>query len=230
MVDCVDGADEWVDAMRILLVGPPGCGKGTQARLLQKQFAVPHVSSGDLLRAAVQQGTHLGVQAKRFMDEGKLVPDDLLLDVIGERLGQGDCDKGFILDGFPRTLAQAKALTAMLVRHAAALDHVVSLRVPRQDLVTRLSGRRTCRQCGTMYHVVSDPPATDGQCTRCHGSLYQRDDDREETIMARLDVYEAHTAPLLAHYREQGLLRDIDGGGSRDAVFARVLQGIEDAG
>jgi len=216
--------------MRILLVGPPGCGKGTQANLLHARFGIPHVSSGDLLRAAVHQGTPLGAQAKRFMDAGNLVPDELLLDVIGERLRQADCGRGFILDGFPRTLAQATALSAMLSRHAAALDHVVSLRVPRQDLVTRLSGRRTCRQCGRMYHVVFDPPATDGQCTRCHGSLYQRDDDREATIVARLDVYDAHTAPLLAHYREQGLLRDIDGGGSRDAVFARVVRGIEDAG
>ena len=226
----MDGADEWVDTMRIVLIGPPGCGKGTQGKCLQRQFAVPHVSSGDLLRAATQQGTSLGAQAKRFMDAGKLVPDELLLDVIGDRLGQADCSGGFILDGFPRTLAQAKALTAMLSRHAVALDHAISLRVARQDLVMRLSGRRTCRQCGTMYHVVFDPPAAEGQCTRCHGSLYQRDDDREATILARLDVYDAHTVPLLAHYREQGLLRDIDGGGSRDAVCARVLQSIEDAG
>jgi len=162
----VDGADEWVDSVRIVLVGPPGCGKGTQAKLLQRRFAVPHISSGDLLRAAAQQGTPLGVQAKRFMDAGKLVPDDLLLDLIGDRLGQGDCSRGFILDGFPRTLAQAKALTAMMSRQAAALDHAVSLRVPRQDLVMRLGGRRTCRQCGAMYHVVFDPPAADGQCTR----------------------------------------------------------------
>ena len=162
----MDGADEWVDSVRIVLVGPPGCGKGTQAKLLQRRFAVPHISSGDLLRAATQQGTPLGVQAKRFMDAGKLVPDDLLLDLIGDRLGQGDCSRGFILDGFPRTLAQAKALTAMMSRQAAALDHAVSLRVPRQDLVMRLGGRRTCRQCGAMYHVVFDPPAADGQCTR----------------------------------------------------------------
>ncbi len=208
-------------------MGPPGAGKGTQANLLQERFDVPHVSSGDLLRSAVKRKTTMGVQAKRFMDRGELVPDDILLGAIEERLGRDDCVKGFILDGFPRTVAQADALTAMLGRNGAAVEHVASLTVPREEVVKRLSGRRTCRDCGAMYHIIFDPPNNSGICNKCNGELYQRDDDQEDTILARLDVYDRQTAPVLALYRQQGLLRAVDGVGSQDQVFARLLAAVQ---
>jgi adenylate kinase len=207
----------------MILVGPPGAGKGTQATLLQERFDVPHVSSGDLLRSAVKRKTTMGLQAKRFMDRGDLVPDDILLGAIEERLNRNDCTTGFILDGFPRTVAQADALAAMLQTKGAAIDRVASLNVPREEVVKRLSGRRTCRDCGAMYHIIFDPPSNSGLCNNCNGELYQRDDDQEDTILARLDVYDRQTAPLMALYRQQGLLREVDGVGSQDQVFGRLL-------
>jgi adenylate kinase len=207
----------------MILMGPPGAGKGTQANLLRDRFDVPHVSSGDLLRSAVKRKTAMGVQAKRFMDRGDLVPDDILLGAIEERLNRNDCMKGFILDGFPRTVAQADALAAMLAKEGRAVEHVASLAVPREEVVKRLSGRRTCRDCGIMYHIIFDPPSNSGICNKCNGELYQRDDDQEDTILARLDVYDRQTAPLLALYRQQGLLREVDGVGSQDQVFERLI-------
>lgn len=211
----------------MILMGPPGAGKGTQAKLLQERFDVPHVSSGDLLRSAVKRKTTMGVQAKRFMDRGELVPDDILLGAIEERLNRNDCAKGFILDGFPRTVVQADALTAMLAKESTGIDHVASLTVPRDEVVKRLSGRRTCRDCGAMYHIIFDPPSNSGLCNKCNGELYQRDDDQEDTILARLDVYERQTAPLLALYRRQGLLREVEGVGSQDQVLARLLAAVQ---
>ncbi|HVO24878.1 MAG TPA: adenylate kinase [Candidatus Margulisiibacteriota bacterium] len=213
--------------MRMILMGPPGAGKGTQATLLQERFDVPHISSGELLRSAVKRKTALGTQAKRFMDRGELVPDDILMGTIDERLRRNDCAKGFILDGFPRTVAQADALTAMLGKNGTRMDHVVSLTVPRDEVVKRLSGRRTCRDCGAMYHIIFEPSNNPGICNRCNGELYQRDDDQEDTILARLDVYDRQTAPLLALYRQQGLLREVDGIGSQDQVFARLLAAVQ---
>jgi adenylate kinase len=226
VVGCAAGVDERVAQVRMILMGPPGAGKGTQAKVLQERFDVPHVSSGDLLRSAVQCKTALGMQAKRFMDRGELVPDDVLMGTIEERLRRSDCARGFILDGFPRTVAQADALTAMLGRSDTRIDHVVSFAVPRDEVVKRLSGRRTCRDCGALYHIAFDPPSNAGICNKCNGELYQRDDDREDTILARLDVYERQTAPLLALYRKRGLLREVDGTGSRDQVFARLLAAV----
>jgi adenylate kinase len=211
----------------MILMGPPGAGKGTQAQLLQERFDVPHVSSGDLLRSAVKRKTTMGVQAKRFMDRGELVPDDILLGAIEERLNRNDCAKGFIVDGFPRTVVQADALTAMLAKGGARIDHVASLIVPREEVVKRLSGRRTCRDCGALYHIIFDPPSNAGICNKCNGELYQRDDDQEDTILARLDVYDRQTAPVVALYREHGLLREVDGVGSQDQVFARVLARVQ---
>ena len=207
----------------MILMGPPGAGKGTQAKLLETHFQVPHISSGDLLRVAVKKKTPLGVQAKRYMDRGELVPDEVLLGTIEERLRQDDSRNGFILDGFPRTVAQADALCLSLHAMHTQVDHVTSIQVPRDDLVKRLSGRRTCRDCGTMYHVVFDPPRNAGMCNKCNGELYQRDDDREDTIIARLDVYARQTAPVLNKYRECGLLREVEGVGSREQVFERLL-------
>lgn len=210
----------------MILMGPPGAGKGTQAKLLQERFDVPHVSSGDLLRSAVKRKTAMGVQAKRFMDRGELVPDDILLGAIEERLKRNDCAKGFILDGFPRTEGQTDALAAMLAKGGTGIDHVTSLTVPRDEVVKRLGGRRTCRDCGAMYHIIFDPPSNFGICNKCNGELYQRDDDQEDTILARLDVYDRQTARLMALYRERGLLREVDGVGSQDQVFERLLAGV----
>ncbi|MFQ5665139.1 MAG: adenylate kinase [Candidatus Binatia bacterium] len=216
--------------MRMILIGPPGAGKGTQAKLLEQQCKVPHVSSGDLLRAAVKAQTVLGMQAKRFMERGELVPDEILLGAIEERLRGDACSNGFVLDGFPRNVAQATRLASVLAETGARIDHVVSLVVPRDEVVKRLSGRRTCRECGAMYHVRLNPPRTPDTCDKCHGALYQRNDDQEETIRARLEVYDRETAPLLARYREEGLLRGIDAVGSRDQVFARLRAGVQGKG
>ena len=207
----------------MLLMGPPGAGKGTQAKLLQKHFNVAHVSSGDLLRAAVRRKSAVGLQAKRFMDRGELVPDAVLIGVIEERLRDADCQDGFILDGFPRTTVQAEALDALLARLATQLDNVTSIIVPREELVKRLSGRRTCRNCGALYHIIFDPPSNPGICNKCNGDLEQRDDDQEDTILARLDVYERQTAPVLAFYAKRGLLHEVNGVGSQDNVLNRIL-------
>jgi adenylate kinase len=214
----------------MILMGPPGAGKGTQAKLLEAHFQAPHISSGDLLRVAVKKKTPLGMQAKRYMDRGELVPDEVMLGTIEECLRQNDARKGFILDGFPRTVPQADALCSLLHAMGIRLDAVTSMQVPRQDLVKRLSGRRTCRECGTMYHIIFDPPSNPGICNKCNGELYQRDDDQEETIIARLEVYDRQTAPVLNKYRERGLLREVEGVGSREQVFERILAQVQKNG
>jgi adenylate kinase len=204
--------------MRMILMGPPGAGKGTQAKVLAARFGIPHISSGDLLRDAAKRRTPMGVQAKRYMDRGELVPDNILLGAIEERLHEPDCAAGFILDGFPRTIAQAKALDTMLAGMGAKLENVISINVPRDEVVKRISGRRTCRDCGALYHVIFDPPTNAGACNKCNGELFQRDDDQEDTVLARLEVYEHATAPLLDAYRKAGVLREADGIGSQDQV------------
>jgi adenylate kinase len=203
-------------------MGAPGAGKGTQAKLLEERVHVPHISTGDILRAARDHGTPLGIEAGRYMDAGHLVPDDVVVGIVDERLRAPDCAAGFILDGFPRTVRQATALDAMLARNGRGLEAVLHISVPRDELVRRLSGRRVCRACGTMFHVEVDPSARSGKCTRCRGELTQREDDREETIRHRMDVYETETAPVLQHYRNAGLLREVPGTGTREEVFARV--------
>jgi adenylate kinase len=210
--------------VRLVLLGPPGAGKGTQAKLLQEHFDIPKISTGDILRAAAKEGTRLGKQAKKYMDRGELVPDPVILDIVEERLSAADCRKGFLLDGFPRTVAQADAFQTMLDRRNQVLDGAVSLRVPRDKLVARLSGRRTCRQCGAMYHVRFNPPKKEGVCDQCGGDLYQRADDREETIEARMEVYDRESAPLHEHFREKGLLREVDGSKTTDEVFQEILR------
>ena len=215
--------------MRLVLLGPPGAGKGTQAKLLQEHFGIPQISTGDILRQAVKDGTPLGKQANEFMDRGELVPDSVINDIVDERLAADDCRNGFLLDGFPRTVAQAEALENMLERRNVVLDAAVSLAVPRKVLVKRLSGRRTCRKCGAMYHVTFNPPATDGACDRCGGELYQREDDREETIEARMEVYDRQSAPLLEYFRTQGLLREVDGAKGTDRVFEQILRKVAKA-
>ena len=215
--------------MRIVLLGPPGAGKGTQAKLLQEHFDIPQISTGDILRRAAKEGTTFGKRAKKYMDRGELVPDSVILDIVEERLSADDCQKGFLLDGFPRTVVQAEAFQTMLDRQNQVLDGAVSLRVPRQKLVARLSGRRTCRQCGAMYHVRFNPPKKEGVCDQCGGDLYQRADDREETIEARMEVYDRESAPLLEHFRQKGLLREVDGSKTTDELFREILRQLRKA-
>ena len=208
--------------MRLIFLGPPGAGKGTQARALARQWGVPQIATGEMLREAVAVGTPLGLEAKRIMETGALVPDDVMIELIAERLRQPDAAGGFILDGFPRTLAQAEALERLLKDLGQKLDGVVFFEVAEPELVRRLTGRRLCRQCQTAFHVVSAPPQREGVCDRCGGELYQRDDDREATVRHRLGVYDRQTAPLLAYYRDRGLLVPIAGEGAigtiRDAI------------
>lgn len=207
-------------------MGPPGAGKGTQSRRLGEYLNVPVISTGEILRDEIKRKTALGTKAKRHMDKGDLIPDDLMIGVIEERLKRPDCARGFILDGFPRTVAQADALHRMLAQLGGSLEHAVSLSVPNDELLKRLSGRRTCRDCGAMYHIIFDPPTNEGLCNKCNGELYQRDDDHEDIIASRLEVYEAQTAPLLDYYKSHRLLAEVDGIGGRDDVLARILKRV----
>ena len=197
--------------MRIILLGPPGAGKGTQAKAITERFGIPQISTGDILRSAVRDGTPMGVRAKAFMDSGALVPDEVVVGIVCERLLQADCSSGFILDGFPRTVAQADALHKTLLQMNSPLQAVISLAVDEEVLVERLTGRRACRSCGMGYHVTFSPSQQSGRCDACGAELYQRDDDREETIRHRLSVYREQTAPLIGYYGEQGLLFSVDG-------------------
>jgi adenylate kinase len=212
--------------IRVVLLGPPGAGKGTQAKLLGERFEACQLSTGDLLRKAVSERSPLGKEAAAYIERGALVPDHLIVDLVAERLKEKECAKGFILDGFPRTLAQAESLDGILKRLGMELDAVLSVRVPEQLIVERLAGRRTCNRCGTLYHTIFNPSKAGSSCDRCGGELYQRDDDREETINARLRVYAEQTAPLVSYYRERGLLRDIDGAGRVEEIRERVVQAL----
>jgi adenylate kinase len=209
--------------VRLVLLGPPGAGKGTQARLLEAKLHVPQIASGDLLRTAVRDQTALGIQAKSFMDTGGLVPDELVLGMIAERLDRPDAHRGFILDGFPRNAAQAEALGSILQRRNEALDKVVAITLPEDEIVKRISGRRTCRSCGSMYHVVFEPPRNDNTCDKCGAELYQREDDAEHTVRARLRVYATETRPLLDYYGRCGLLARIDGLARPEQIEHRIL-------
>ncbi|GIP01380.1 adenylate kinase [Paenibacillus lautus] len=208
--------------MNILFMGPPGAGKGTQAENIVNEFGIPHISTGDAFRLAIKQGTPIGIKAKEFMDQGLLVPDDVTIGIVEERLQQSDCEKGFLLDGFPRTLSQAEALDDILARLNTGLDHVINLKVDREKLLARLTGRRICKNCGSTYHVIFNPPKQEGICDKCGGELYQRSDDNEESVGIRLDEYINKTAPLLTFYENKGLLRQIDGDQEIDAVSSQV--------
>ncbi len=208
--------------MRLILLGPPGCGKGTQAKLLVERLKVPQVSTGDMLREAVKAGTPLGLEAKQYMDRGALVPDAVIIGLVRERLRNPDCNRGYILDGFPRTVAQAEALEQTLRELNGSLDHVVSLEVAAEDVVGRIAGRRTCRNCGAMYHLRFSPSKVEERCDACGGPTYQRDDDREDTVRRRLLVYADQTAPLLSFYESRGLLRRVGGTGEIGEIFQRI--------
>ena len=214
--------------MRLVLLGPPGAGKGTQAQALAALWAIPHVASGDLLRAAVREDSELGREAAGYMERGQLVPDELVLKLIAERLQKKDARGGFILDGFPRNVMQAERLAAGLERVGLKLDKVVAVMVPDEEVVKRISGRRTCGNCAAMYHVIFEPPAKAGLCDKCGGGLYQREDDAEQTVRERIKVYHAATQPLLDHYGRLGLLAKVDGVGRPDEVEKRILTALDD--
>jgi adenylate kinase len=213
--------------MDLILLGPPGSGKGTQAQKMVERYRIPQISTGDILRTAVKEKTPLGVEAKQYMDQGALVPDKVVVGIVRDRLKSADCNGGFILDGFPRTVPQAEALESTLKDMKRGIDHVVSIEMDNEQLIRRLTGRRTCRDCGAMSHLTFDPPKKEGICNKCGGELYQRDDDKEGTIRARLQVYEKQTAPLIAYYRKRGLLRTIDGVGDIEKIFREIVEAIE---
>jgi adenylate kinase len=212
--------------MNVILLGPPGAGKGTQAKMMIDRYQIPQISTGDILRANLKEKTPLGLKAKTYMDKGQLVPDEVVIDIIQERLKEKDCQKGYMLDGFPRTVAQARALDKVLADMNSKIDHVVSIEVDKGELVKRLTGRRTCRQCGRGYHVIFDPPVNKGVCDKCQGELYQRDDDNEDTVRNRLEVYDAQTFPLIEYYKEKNLLRPIDGQGGIQQIFERIVKAL----
>ncbi|MFO7263087.1 MAG: adenylate kinase [Bacillaceae bacterium G1] len=209
--------------MEIVLMGLPGAGKGTQAERIVNRFGIPHISTGDMFRQAVAEGTELGKQAKAYMDAGQLVPDEVTVGIVRERLMKDDCRNGFLLDGFPRTVEQAKALDDTLKELGRQLSHVLLIEVDKDVLLKRLTGRRICRQCGATYHVEFNPPRQAGKCDRCGGELYQRDDDAPETVATRLDVNMAQMEPILAHYEAQGLLRRVDGEQDIEAVTRQIM-------
>ncbi len=213
--------------MNLLLFGPPGAGKGTQSQILVDKLGLVHLSTGDLFRAAIKGGTELGLKAQSYMDKGELVPDSVVVGMVKEKLEELERDTGFILDGFPRTVAQAQALEQMLGSLSLKLDACVFLEVPREDLVRRLSGRRVCKNCGAVYHVDSKPTSKEGVCDICEGQVVQRPDDEEAVIVTRLQTYEENTQPLKEYYDSQELLVGVDGVGSTEEVFSRIQSQLE---
>ncbi|MBS7344522.1 MAG: adenylate kinase [Caryophanon sp.] len=214
--------------MNIVLMGLPGAGKGTQADKIIEKYAIPHISTGDMFRAAIKNGTELGLKAKSFMDEGKLVPDEVTIGIVRERLSQADCEKGFLLDGFPRTVPQAEALDSILVELGKNIEHTINIEVEKDELVARLSGRRICKVCGASYHLIFNPPAEEGKCDKDGGELYTRADDNPETVSNRLEVNMNQAQPLLDFYQAKGVLSNINGQQHIDEVFAdldALLQG-----
>lgn len=212
--------------MNLILLGPPGAGKGTQSRRLSENLKIPQVSTGDLLREARARKTPLGIKAEGYMTSGKLVPDDLVIAMIRERLKEVDCRLGVILDGFPRTVAQSEALDRTLAENGSKIDHVIALEVDRDEVVQRLSGRRQCQSCGENFHLNFHPPRAEGICDRCGGNLFQRDDDREEVIRKRLEVYEKETAPVVGYYRKKGVLKNVRGSGSIEEIYKEIMKAL----
>ncbi len=215
--------------MNIVLMGLPGAGKGTQAEKIVEKYGIPHISTGDMFRAAIKEGTELGLKAKAFMDEGKLVPDEVTIGIVHERLSQPDCEKGFLLDGFPRTVPQAEALDSILEELDRPVEHTINIEVEKDELIARLSGRRICKTCGASYHLIFNPPAVEGKCDKDGGELYTRADDNPETVANRLEVNMNQAQPLLDFYQAKGVLTNIDGQQDINKVFAdldALLQGI----
>ncbi len=214
--------------MRIVLFGAPGVGKGTQAKKIQSTYPIPQISTGDILRAAVKNITELGKKAKVFIDKGELVPDDLILSLMKDRLVEKDCEPGFILDGFPRTIPQAESLDVLLAELKLKLDAVIDIDVDYEKIVTRLTNRRLCPSCGTDYNLASNPPNPDGTCKKCGSNVLQRDDDQENTIRNRLKVYNRQTRPLKDYYSGQGLLKPVNGDQDAEKVFEKIVQILGD--
>ncbi len=213
--------------MNLILLGAPGAGKGTQAKMISEKYGIPQIATGDMLREAVAKGTELGKKAKEYMDRGELVPDEIVIGIVRERLQQPDCEKGFILDGFPRTLAQAEALDKMLEELGKKIDAVININVPEEEVVKRIAYRRTCRNCGAVYHLIYNPPKEDNKCDKCGGELYQRDDDKEETVRERFKVYREKTEPLIEYYKAKGILYEVDGTKDINSVFEEITKILE---
>lgn len=208
--------------MKIVMLGCPGAGKGTQAKIIAERYSIPHISTGDIFRANIKEGTELGKKAKTYMDQGALVPDELVVDLVADRLTWEDAKEGFVLDGFPRTIPQAEALTKALKEMGTELDYAIDIEVPDQNIIERMGGRRACVSCGATYHLVNIPPKTEGKCDKCGSDLILRDDDKPETVKKRLDVYHEQTQPLIEYYQELGLLREVDGTVRMNEVFDAI--------
>ncbi len=209
--------------MKIIMLGAPGAGKGTQAKQIADKYGIPHISTGDIFRANIKNGTELGKKAKEYMDQGALVPDELTCDLVMDRIAQDDAKNGFVLDGFPRTIPQAEALTAALEKIGQKMDFAIDVDVPDENIVNRMSGRRACLNCGATYHIVSIPPKQEGICDRCGSEIVLRDDDKPETVQKRLTVYHEQTQPLIDYYKKQGILQSVDGTVPMDEVFRSIV-------
>jgi adenylate kinase len=209
------------------MLGAPGAGKGTQAKQIAAKYQIPHISTGDIFRANIKNGTDLGKKAKEYMDQGLLVPDELTCDLVMDRISQDDCENGFVLDGFPRTIPQAEALDAALTKIGAAMDFAIDVDVPDENIVKRMSGRRACLNCGATYHIVAIPPKKEGVCDSCGSALVLRDDDKPETVQKRLDVYHDQTQPLIDYYKKQNILKTVDGTQPMETVFAQIVEILE---
>lgn len=210
--------------MKIIMLGAPGAGKGTQAARIAEKCGIPHISTGDIFRANLKQGTPLGLKAKEYMDQGLLVPDDLTCDLVVDRIAQPDAANGYVLDGFPRTIPQAEALTNALKERGEKIDYAIDVEVPDENIITRMGGRRACAKCGATYHIVFNPTKQEGICDSCGGELVLRDDDKPETVQKRLGVYHDQTQPLIDYYTEAGVLREVDGTQDIDKVFEDIIQ------
>ncbi len=209
--------------MKIIMLGAPGAGKGTQAKQIAEKYAIPHISTGDIFRANIKNGTELGKKAKTYMDQGLLVPDELTCDLVVDRIKQDDCKNGFILDGFPRTIPQAEALDAALDKMGEKMDYAIDVDVPDENIVRRMSGRRACLNCGATYHIVSIPTKVEGICDKCGNEVVLRDDDKPETVQKRLSVYHEQTQPLIDYYTNQGILKSVNGTRPMEDVFADIV-------
>ncbi len=209
--------------MKIIMLGAPGAGKGTQAKQIADKYSIPHISTGDIFRANIKNGTELGKKAKQYMDQGALVPDELTCDLVMDRIQQDDCKNGFVLDGFPRTIPQAEALDAALGKINEKMDYAIDVDVPDENIVNRMSGRRACLNCGATYHLISIPPKVEGICDRCGSEIVLREDDKPETVQKRLKVYHERTQPLIDYYKNQGILKSVDGTQPMDEVFKAIV-------
>ena len=210
--------------MKIIMLGAPGAGKGTQAKKIAEKYQIPHISTGDIFRANIKGGTELGMKAKTFMDQGMLVPDEITIGMLMDRIGQEDCANGYVLDGFPRTIPQAESLTKALAERGEKVDYAINVDVPDENIINRMSGRRACLGCGATYHIKFNPPVKEGVCDTCGQELVLRDDDKPETVKKRLDVYHQQTQPLIDYYKKAEVLAEVDGTQPMDAVFQGIVE------